>query len=158
VIDTVPPDLTASVAISTLWSPNHELVNVGLNISASDNSGGPVAISVAVFSDEDDLAPDSGNFSPDAKNIAAGTLRLRSERSGSGNGRVYLIVITATDPSNNVSHACLTVVVPKSQSAADIASVNAQAAAAAAYCDSHNGAPSPGFFVVGDGPVVGPKQ
>ncbi len=158
VIDTVPPDLTASVGSATLWPPNHELVNVGLNISASDNSGGPVSISVAVFSDEDDLAPDSGNFSPDAKDIAAGTLRLRSERSGSGDGRVYLIVITATDPSNNVTHACLTVVVPKSQSAADINAVNAQAAAAAAYCDTHNGAPPPGYFVVGDGPVVGPKQ
>ena len=158
VIDTVPPDLTASVATSSLWPPNHELVNVGLNINASDNSGGPLTISVAVFSDEDDLAPDSGNFSPDAKSVAAGTLRLRSERSGSGDGRVYLIVITATDPSNNVSHACLTVVVPKSQSAADMASVNAQAAAASAYCHTHNGAPPPSFFIVGDGPVMGPKQ
>jgi hypothetical protein len=59
--------------------------------------------------------PDSGNFSPDAKNIAPGTLRLRSERSGSGDGRVYLIVITATDASNNVSHVCLTVVVPRAK-------------------------------------------
>jgi hypothetical protein len=67
-------------------------------------------------------------------------------------------VITATDPSNNVSHICLAVVVPKSQSAADIASVNAQADAAAAYCHTHNGAPPPSFFIVGDGPVVGPKQ
>jgi hypothetical protein len=69
VIDTVPPDLTASLATDSLWSPNHELVNVGLNINASDNSGGPVTISVAVFSDEDDLAPDSGNFSPDARTL-----------------------------------------------------------------------------------------
>jgi hypothetical protein len=128
-----------------------------LTVNASDNSGS-VTVSVAVFSDEDDLAPDSGNFSPDAKDIAPGTLRLRSERSGSGDGRVYLIVVTATDSSNNVSHVCLTVVVPKSQSQSSINSVNAQAAAAESYCDTHAGAPPPSFFVVGDGPVVGPKQ
>ena len=158
VIDTVPPDLTASVATSTLWPPNHDLVNLGLSVSAPDNSGGAVTIQVAVFSDEDDLAPSSGNSSPDARDIAPGTLRLRSERMGSGDGRVYLIVVTATDPSNNVSHACLTVVVPLNQSQSDIDSVNAQAAAAMSYCETHNGAPPPGFFVVGDGPVVGPKQ
>jgi hypothetical protein len=36
--------------------------------------------------------------------------------------------------------------------------VNAQAAAAKAYCLAHNGAPPPGYFVIGDGPVIGPKQ
>jgi len=158
VIDTVPPDITASLATNSLWPPNHDLVNVGLSITASDNSGGAVTIAVAVFSDEDDLTSESGDFSPDARDIAAGSLRLRAELIGGGDGRVYLIVITATDPSNNVSHACLTVVVPKSQSASAINSVNAQAAAAKSYCDTHNGTPPPGFFVVGDGPVVGPKQ
>ena len=158
VVDTVPPALTASVAESALWSPNHELINVGLSTSASDNSGGAVTINVAVFSDEDDLAPDSGNFSPDARNIAPGTLRLRSERSGSGDGRVYLIVVSATDPSHNVSRVCLTVVVPKSQSQPSIDSVNAQATAAQSYCASHAGGPPPGYFAVGDGPVAGPKQ
>ncbi len=158
VIDTVPPTLSASVAKSTLWPPNHDLENVGLSVTASDNSGGPVTTQVVVFSDEDDLAPDSGNFSPDARNIAPGTLRLRSERSGGGDGRVYLIVVTATDSSNNVSRVCLTVVVPQSQSQSAQNSVNSQAAAAKSYCETHNGAPPPGYFVVGDGPVVGPKQ
>jgi len=46
--------------------------------------------------------------------------------------------------------SCVTVVVPKSLSASDLASVNAQAAAARAACTA--------TFVVGDGPVVGPKQ
>ena len=52
---------------------------------------------------------------------------------------------------------CVTVVVPHSQSKADIDSVNAQASAARAYCLSHGTAP-PGYFVVGDGPIIGPKQ
>ncbi len=81
-------------------------------------------------------------------------MRLRAERSGTGDGRVYLIVITATDASLNTSHACATVVVPKSMSAADMNAVNAQAAAASSPCGTIPAA----YFVVGDGPVVGPKQ
>ena len=146
-----------STSASALWPPNHQMESVGLSVSASDN-GGTATIQVAVFSDEGDLAGDSGNFSPDARNIAAGTLRLRSERSGAGDGRVYLIVVTATDAANNVSRACTSVVVPQSQSAASKGAVAAQAAAAVLYCQANNGAAPAGFVSVGGGPVVGPKQ
>jgi hypothetical protein len=156
--DTTPPDVAVSAAASVLWPPNHEMANVGLSVGAMDNGGGTPAIQVAVFSDEDDLAPNSGNFSPDAKDVAPGTLRLRNERMGSVDGRVYLIVVTATDDSSNVNHACLSVVVPKNQSAAAQGAVAAQAAAAVLHCGANNGAPPAGFVVVGDGPLVGPKQ
>ena len=75
-------------------------------------------------------APAGGEESPDAMNIGSGTLRLRSERSGNGDGRVYLIRVTATDGSSNTSRACLSVVVPKSHSGANVSSVNLQALAA----------------------------
>lgn len=156
--DKVPPALSASVAVGSLWPPNHDLENVGLSVSASDNSGDPVAVHVAVFSDEDDVTSSGGEMSPDAKNIAPVTLRLRSERAGNSDGRVYLIVVTATDSSNNVTRACLAVVIPKSQSNASEASVAQQAQAAVNYAQTHNGAPPPGYFVVGDGPTIGPKQ
>jgi hypothetical protein len=113
---------------------------------------------VQVFSDESEDAPGDGHFSPDAKDIAPGTLRLRSERFGDSDGRVYLIVTTATDASGNEGHSCATVVVPHDQSAASIASVNAQAAAASAYCAANNGGVPPGFVTIGIGPVIGPKQ
>ena len=158
VVDTTPPSLAVSTAASVLWPPNHQMENVGLSVSAFDNGGGAPAIQVAVFSDEGDLAPDSGNFSPDARDIAPGTLRLRSERSGGGDGRVYLIVVTATDVANNASRACVAVVVPQSQSPAAKSVVAAQAAAAVQYCQVNNGAPPAGFVSVGGGPVVGPKQ
>ncbi|HWT02954.1 MAG TPA: Ig-like domain-containing protein [Pyrinomonadaceae bacterium] len=157
VADTQGPTLTSSVAATSLWPPSHDLINVGLTASATDNSGDPVAIQVAVFSDEDDLTPDSPGFSPDAKDLAPGTLRLRAERDGTGDGRVYLIVITATDSSNNVSRNFLTVVVPKSKSQADVNAVNQQAQAALAYGVANGTAPA-GYVPVGDGPVVGPKQ
>lgn len=156
--DTTPPVVAVSAAASALWPPNHQMENVGLSVSALDNGGGTPAIQVAVFSDEDDLAPSSGNFPPDAKDIGPGTLRLRSERMGSGDGRVYLIVVTATDDSNNVSHECVSVVVSQNQSAAARSAVAAQAAAAAQYCGANNGTPPAGFVLVGDSPTVGPKQ
>lgn len=150
-LDTQPPSITASLAAGTLWPPDHSLINVGLAFSATDN-GGPATTTLQVFSDEDDVTSAGGDQSPDAKNIAAGTLRLRAERDATGDGRVYLIRITSTDASSNTTHTCLTAVVPKSLGAADVASVNAQASAARTQC---SGA---GMFVVGDGPVVGPKQ
>jgi len=155
--DTQAPDITASLATALLWPPNHDLVNVGSSVSATDNGGGAVALAYAVYSDEDDLTPADGEQSPDAKDIAPSTLRLRAERNALSDGRVYLVVVTATDGSSNTSHQCLTAVVPKNLSAASIASVNAQASAASGPCQT-TGLPPGGWFVVGDGSVVGPKQ
>src|SRR5437764_11764224 len=61
--------------------------------------------SVKVYSDEDDLTPETGDNSPDA----VGSLRLRSERSATGDGRVYLIVVKSDRKSTrlNSSHRCI---------------------------------------------------
>ncbi len=152
--------LTSSVAISLISSTNSNLVNVGLTASATDNSADPVTIQVAVFGDEDDQTPTATNIvhSPDAKDIAPVTLRLRGERIEAGDGRVYLIIVTATDSSGNISRNYHTVVVPKSNKPVNTDLVNAQAAASVSYAQSHNGAAPPGYFVIGDGPIIGPKQ
>ncbi len=156
VVDTEPPTITAALSTTLLWPPSHDLINVGLTFSATDNSTA-AATQLAVYSDEDDITPAGGEQSPDAANIATGTLRLRSERDATAKGRVYLIVITAADAFVNTSHRCLTVVVPKSQGAVDIASASQQASTAAAVC-AGTGLPPAGYFVIGDGPVSGPKQ
>jgi DNA/RNA endonuclease G (NUC1) len=159
--DTVPPTLNSTLAITMLTSTNSDLINVGLNASATDNSGTPVQIQVAVFGDENDETPTKQNVlhSPDAKDIGPNnTLRLRAERVEANDGRVYLIVVTATDTSGNVSRSYHTVVVPKSSKQSNIDSVNAQAAAAVSYAQTHNGAAPSGYFVIGDGPIIGPKQ
>lgn len=165
VIDTQPPAITAAVTVPLLWPANHDLVNVGFTFSTTDNGCGAVATGVAVFSDEADVVacgqPDCGadsNFSPDARGSGS-ALRLRAERpaANGANGRVYLIRVAAKDSSGNTSNSCVPVVVPKSQSAADISSVHARAQTAAAQC-SATGMPPSGFVTVGSGPVVGPKQ
>jgi hypothetical protein len=71
----------------------------------------------------------------------------------SGNGRVYLIVVRSGS-----SFSTVTVVVPKSNSPANVNAVNAEAANAKAFADSHNGAAPAGYFVIGDGPIIGNKQ
>jgi hypothetical protein len=83
---------------------------------------------------------------------------LRSERKGNEDGRVYLIVVKAVDAKGNVGLCVQTVVVPHDQSQASLNSVQLQAAAAQAYALSHNGAPPPSYFVIGDGPIIGPIQ
>ena len=40
------------------------------------------------------------------------TLQLRAERSGTGEGRIYTITITATDESGNSSQAQVNIIVP----------------------------------------------
>lgn len=159
VSDTEPPTVTCSVNLNQMWPPNHDLVNIGLTASAFDNQDGTRPVEVLVFSDEDDQEPTGdGTHSPDAKDIASGTLRLRSERKGDADGRVYLIVLRAVDSAGNVGVCCKTVVVPRSRSANDVASVESQAAAARAFCLAHGGAPPAGYFRVGDGPFIGPIQ
>lgn len=154
------PIVTSAAAIPVL-NPmaNHGLVNVGL--MAADNCGATPAFQVAVFGDEDDQAATDKKgtvFSPDATNIGVGTLQLRAERADSSDGRVYLIVVRDTDAKGNIGFSCSSVVVPHDSSASALAKVNSQAAAARAYCQGNNGAPPPRYFVIGDGPVTGPKQ
>lgn len=161
VVDRSLPTVSSAVTTPSLWPPNHDLINVGLSYNAQDNcsSGGAIKYQVKVYANEDDeAATGDGNFSPDAKAFNAGALRLRAERKGEGNGRVYLIVITATDIAGNIGISCTTVVVPISQSTRAINAINATAAAAKAYCLARGGSPPSGYFVVGDGPTIGSKQ
>jgi hypothetical protein len=124
----IPPPVPPSSAITSLWPPNSKFVDIGLTLGSADSA------TFVVYSDE------PAGRTPDA----TGMLFLRAEREGTGNGRVYLIAVTSADTSGNVTHTCLTAVVPKSQSASDIASVNAEAAAALTQCPS---APA-GYFVI----------
>jgi len=155
------PVVNASVSQNVFTLNNHELVNVGLAASATYSScPASTSFSVQVFGNEDDQTPTAKNeiYSPDAANIALGTLRLRAERVDNGGGRVYLIVTTGTSSAGPTGFGVATVVMPKSSSAASVASVLNQAATAASYVSSNNGAMPPGYFVIGDGPMIGSKQ
>lgn len=133
--DTTPPVVSCHVATSSLWPPNHRMVDVGLKIRASDNRG-IADLSVSISQDEPCNDIGDGNFAPDAEvgQDACGCwyLRVRAERQGPGDGRVYLILVTATDAAGNATTTACTVVVPHDQSRASVLSVVEQAAAAKA--------------------------
>lgn len=160
ILDEMPPVLAVSLAISRLWPPGSDFVNVGLDASVLDCSL-ETRLDVEVFSDEDDAgreARGSGRghprrsllASPDARASAPGTLELRAERNPRGDGRVYLIVTHATDAVGNTSVACSTAIVPQSSSATSTLAAQAQADAAQAFCLANVGAPPSGYFAIGE--------
>ena len=119
--DEQPPTVT-TVGTQTLWPPNHKYATftiADLVTSVTDNCDA-IAISnvqiVGVTSDE----PENGVGDGDTLNdivIAADckSLQLRSERMGSGDGRVYTITLRVADDSGNISTTTVKVTVPKSQ-------------------------------------------
>jgi hypothetical protein len=135
--------VTCSVANSLLWPPNHQLVNVGLQVDVQPPDA---SLQVQVY------ANDNANTS-DAADIGPGTLELRAARQGNGSGRVYLIVATATSGGQTAFDVC-TVVVPHDHSAGSIAKVQGEAANAEAYYREFQTAP-PGYVLLGEGPTVG---
>ena len=102
--DTTPPYVSVSVGTDFLWPPNHKMVDVSFSYEVSDICDHEPEVSIEVTSDESTAtAPDAGSpeHAPDAKITDDGRLFLRAERSGEGDGRVYIITATATDASDN---------------------------------------------------------
>lgn len=157
--DTTPPELSCEIAVPMITKVNHVMHDVGLTGSARDACEGILPVTVTVFGDEDDEMPTGdGMFAPDASAVALETLHLRGERRGDADGRVYLVIADATDSSGNRGFDCCTVAVPHSNSKAALDSAEAQAAAARDFCLANEGVPPAGYFLVGDGPTIGPKQ
>lgn len=118
VVDVVAPEVSCEVAVDTLWPPNHKLVDVGLSFAVSDLCDEAPSVEIRVSSDE---SPDSELGAGGAKHCADaviggdGSVLLRAERSGLGDGRVYVITVEAVDGCGNSSSCEATVSVPKSQ-------------------------------------------
>lgn len=155
--DTTAPSLVPSLGKSMLWPPNGELRDVGLTYSAPDICDTAPAITVIVYSDLDDEEKTGEEItSPDAK--IGESLHLRAERLGESDGRIYLIVVTASDSSGNTAFDCCAATVPQSLSKSAVETAIARAQAAQAYCRANYGSAPPGYCIVGDGPTIGPKQ
>ena len=154
-IPTDGPVMKPSCAVTTaeLWPPNHQLTDVGLSVTNCSSSN---YCTIKVYSNQMDLETSSGDFSPDAKspNPNQPPLCLRAERDGIDHpdGRVYLIIVKSGPNCD-----CCTVEVSHDRSDTSEMTVDTQANAAQTYCMTNCMAP-PGYFQVGVGPVVGPKQ
>jgi hypothetical protein len=114
VTDNESPVITgASTSPSVLWPPNHQMVDVMVNYVSTDNC--PVNFSLSAVSNEPDNGLGDGDAPVDIEIVDAHHVRLRSERSGLGDGRVYTITITCTDDSGNRTTKTVRVTVPHSQ-------------------------------------------
>jgi hypothetical protein len=117
VLDTTGPEIVCSVATDQLWPPNHKLVDVGFDITAMDVCDDDLDIQVSVTSDEHpSLATGAGGpvHCADAVIGQGNSVLLRAERSGAGDGRVYVITATATDECGNVGQCQVAVTVAQS--------------------------------------------
>ena len=101
----------------TLWPPNHQYV--AINPTATDSDGDTLVIAaVSIRQDEEvnEGGNGAGNTGPDA---TLSPIQVRAERNGNpktpGDGRVYYITFTATDPSGASCTAQVTVCVPHDQ-------------------------------------------
>ena len=132
-----PPDCShASATPDESWPPNHKFVTVAVR-GVTDPDGDSVRIAVGqVRQDEpvggsanavarkhdgndddqgdDDQGEDDGSGSgcPDAAGLGSGTVALRSERDGGGDGRVYHVAFTADDARGGRCTGEVTVCVP----------------------------------------------
>jgi hypothetical protein len=88
---------SATASIQEIWPPNHNMKSVNI-INVADPDGDTVTITITgITQDEPVKGNGSGNTAPDAEGVGTDTAKVRAERTGSVNGRVYNISFTAVD-------------------------------------------------------------
>jgi hypothetical protein len=111
-----PPDCsTVSASPGRLWPPNHKLRLVRLG-GATDPDGDAVVLTItAVTQDEALNGLGDGDTSPDANaGTHSNSARLRAERSGKGDGRVYRVSFAGSDGEGGSCSGTIKVGVPRS--------------------------------------------
>ncbi len=110
---TVPPTLVCTASPKRLWPPNHKMVNISVSVTMSNLS---VFKLTSVTSNEPDNGLGDGDTANDIQGWAIGTPdtkgKLRAERSGRGNGRIYTLTYTGQNAAGNSAKCSATVTVP----------------------------------------------
>jgi hypothetical protein len=117
-----PPDCSLVEPMpQSIWSPDKELHQVGLS-GVADPDGHPVTIAIdSIFQDE---PVGTGKASPDGFGIGTDTAIIRAERDGNGNGRVYEVTFTASDPYGGSCSAAVVLGVVTHDQGGDIEAIN----------------------------------
>jgi len=111
-----PPPIIGNLSVDkpTLWPPNHKMIDVTVGYSVTDNctSQSDIVSTLTVSSSEPVDGTGDGDTAPDWIIVDAHHVRLRAERAGSSQGRVYLIIVKSTDSGGNTSTETIAVRVP----------------------------------------------
>ena len=109
-----PPAVAGAYpSLGQLWPPNHKMTAVEV-LGITDPDGDPFTVEVTGVT-QDEAVHGPGKNHPDAV-IDAGTVELRAERDGNGNGgRVYEVSFTATDAGGASASGSVFVCVPHDQ-------------------------------------------
>jgi hypothetical protein len=111
------PDCSGAFASpGNLWPPNHQFVTVSV-AGVTDPDGDPLALTVTGIAQDEALddAAEPGTCSDAA--LAGSTARVRAERDGGGDGRVYHVSFVADDGRGGRCSGIVTVCVPHDQGA-----------------------------------------
>ena len=117
VCDEIAPTFgEVSVTPDVLWPANHKYVDVTATVVVSDNfDPNPTIELVSITSNEPDNGLGDGDKENDIVVVDNFHIKLRAERSGQGEGRIYTITYKVTDDCGNETFATVTVTVPKSK-------------------------------------------
>jgi hypothetical protein len=117
VVDTTPPVIRSAAATpNVIWPPNHKMVYVNVRAVVTDTCSATTWKIIRVRSSESLNGRGDGNTSSDYQIVGDHAVKVRAERSGKGDGRVYTITLQAKDTSGNLSETKnVQVLVPKSQ-------------------------------------------
>jgi hypothetical protein len=114
-VASVPVVISGGTATpSSLWPPNHRMVDVAIAYSATGGCGAASCSITAIASNEPDDGLGDGDTANDKQIVDATHVKLRAERAGGGTGRVYTITITCTDGVTTTTKT-VTVSVPLNQ-------------------------------------------
>jgi len=114
------PDVSGAYADNNcLWPPNHKFVDISI-LGVTDPDGDPVTIEITGITSDEPTATDKGSggakHAPDATGVGTDTASVRAERSGDGDGRVYVISFIASDGQGGETEGSVTVGAPHDQS------------------------------------------
>lgn len=101
----------AQPTIGALWPPTHNMVSVGITGVDGDNNA--TIVITGVTQDEPTNGTGDGDTAIDAIINQDGTVLIRAERSGNGDGRVYRIDFTASDLEGSSSGFVIVTVAKK---------------------------------------------
>ena len=111
-----PVCTAATTGLGLLWPPNHKLVDGQIAGVTDVDPGDVITLTITgITQDEPVNGEADGNTSPDATIGANGAFKVRAERSGQGDGRVYRVSFTASDGEGGECSAIRRIGVPHDQ-------------------------------------------